>query len=155
MSILCDIRLPLSWRLIEDARTSVAHTLRDYAANLRESAVMVASELAENVVKYGVPVAPYDYGCIRVSEDGGTIRIVSTNGVDSDEHLRKLSERVRALNESDDPESVYLERVRAILDNPKSGDAQLGLCRIVCEGGFRLSHLCEAGILTITADRSL
>ena len=45
--------------------------------------------------------------------------------------------------------------LRSSLANPKMGDTQMGFYRIVCEGGYRLSHSYVEGVLTITAERSV
>ena len=47
-----EVRVPLAWHWIERVRDAVQGVLRDETPNLRDSAVMVASELAENLVKY-------------------------------------------------------------------------------------------------------
>jgi hypothetical protein len=153
--VRCDIRLPLSWNWIEAVRRAVGEELRDCDSSLREAAVMVASELAENVVKYGEPVPGHDSGRIQVSTDDNVLRIVSTNGVLSPERVHKLSAQLTALRESDDPEALYVDRMRDVLEAPAHSDTRLGLHRIVCEGKFMLSESYTNGILTITAERSL
>jgi len=75
------LRLPLSWSFIEGVRAAVREELREASLELRESAVMVASELAENVVKYAEPVPQLDCGYLSISVDPKRIVLRTVNGV--------------------------------------------------------------------------
>jgi anti-sigma regulatory factor (Ser/Thr protein kinase) len=151
----CDIHLPLSWSWIEGVRSAVAEQLCGHEESLRDAAIMVASELAENVVKYGESIEGNESGRIQMTIDEHSVRIVSTNGVRSESRLRHLSCQLRRIAESAQPEALYLGRMRELLEGTVGEDAQMGLYRMVCEGGFRLSHSYQNGVLTIVAERPL
>jgi hypothetical protein len=154
MDFSCDIALPMSWSRIESARRTVAAGLAGIDEGLRDAAVMVASELAENVVKYGEPMANDESGHVELVIDKSSIVIRSKNGV-SPERAALVCALIDKISAAQEPSTLYVTRMRAILTSPQYEGSQLGLYRIVCEGQFRLSHAYAGGLLTITAERSL
>jgi hypothetical protein len=154
MNFSCDIALPMSWSRIESARRTVAAGLAGIDEGVRDAAVMVASELAENVVKYGEPMANDESGHVELAVDKRSIVIRSRNGV-SPERAAVVCVLIDKISAAEDPAALYVTRMRAILSNPQHEGSQLGLFRIVCEGQFKLSCAYAGGILTITAERSL
>lgn len=152
----CNIEIPLSWSWIESVRQIVKQKLAEYDEELRESAVMVASELAENVVKHGEPLEnSHQSGVIQLTTRGDTLQISSTNGVRDEGRVRRLGQQLERLAAAEDPVELYLERLRELLANPDQMETQAGIYRIVCEGKFSLSHTYRDGVLTITAERAL
>lgn len=128
--------------------------LAEQDETMREEITMVASELAENVVKYGEPVEQAGAGSLQLIIGDHSVRIVSTNGVRSPEralHLANALERIRKT----DPRVLYLERMQELMANPTQTESGLGLLRIAFEGQFTLDHVYENSVLTITAQRSL
>ena len=79
------IRLPQSWHWIERVRTMVSDLLTGVPAELRDAARIAASELAENVVKYGEPSENDECGEVIIEVDSGVVRIRATNGLASGE----------------------------------------------------------------------
>lgn len=153
-SFVWDIHLPLSWSWMSAVREMVNSGLMDRDETLREEITMVASELAENVVKYGEPVESAASGSLQLIIADNTVRVISTNGVRSPEraqHLARSLERIR----NADPRALYLERMQELMANPTQAESQLGLLRIAFEGQFTLTHVYEASVLTITAERNL
>jgi hypothetical protein len=152
MSIKTEIRLPLSWGWVERTRVEVAQALAGFEEQLREAAVMTASELAENVVKHGE--ASTEGGWVRLEVEGSRLRISSTNGVREPARAAIVTEIIRMLAEAKDPHALYLERMGELLEQP-SGPTQLGLYRIVFEGGFQLSASYQQSVLNIVAEREV
>lgn len=113
---------------------------------------MTASELAENVVKHGE--ASPEGGWVRLEFEGSTLRISSTNGVRDETRATFVLDIIRELAEAKDPHALYVERMRELLSQA-SGPTQLGLHRIVCEGGFRLSAQYLQSVLNIVAEREV
>jgi len=129
--------------------------LKERDEALREEVTMVASELAENVVKYGEPVEQSAAGSLQLVIGDETVRVISTNGVRSAERARGLAEALERITSSKDPRSLYLARMQELMANPTQTESKLGLLRIAYEGEFTLSHTYENSVLTITAERSL
>lgn len=151
----CCIDVPLSWTWIESVRSTVAAQLADHDEDLREASVMVASELAENVVKYGEPRPGTDSGQIQLSVDDRCVRILSVNGVQAQQRVERLGEIFERLRATPDPLQLYMQRLQELLANPNQVETQTGFLRIVCEGQFALSHDYVGGVLTIAAERKL
>jgi hypothetical protein len=151
----CDIEIPIAWSWVESVRQIVKDKLADYDEELRDSAVMVASELAENVVKHGDPIATKQSGLIQLQIEDGTLRIRSSNGVRDAQRVERLAKLVARLAEADDPLVLYLDRLHELLAQPGQMETQAGIYRIVCEGRFSLSQTFQEGVLTISAERQL
>jgi hypothetical protein len=149
-----DINLPLSWSWMSAVREMVSSGLANHDEHLREEVAMVASELAENVVKYGEPVENAAAGSLQLVITENAVRVVSTNGVRSPERTRRLSETLKHIREQD-PRTLYLARMKELMANPGQSESRLGLLRIAFEGQFRLTHSYAGDVLTITAERPL
>jgi hypothetical protein len=155
LSLNCNIELPIAWSWVESVRQVVKEKLADYDDELRDAAVMVASELAENVVKHGDPIAAMQAGLIQLQIADGKLFIRSSNGVRDDARVKRLGQLMVRLAEADDPLALYLDRLRELLAHPEQMETQAGIYRIVCEGRFALSQVFHEGVLTISAERSL
>lgn len=151
----CDIEIPLSWSWIESVRQIVYKKLAEGDEELRDAAMMVASELAENVVKHGEPTESAPSGRIQLAFEGGVLRIVSTNGVRDPVRVRVLRQNIERIMSAENPLDLYLDRLRELLANPDQVGSQAGLYRIVCEGKFDLSMTYAHEVLVITAERRL
>ena len=149
------LKLPLSWGFIDRVRATVWEALRFQATDVREAAVMVAAELAENVIKYGEPLEGDHCGYVSLSPSDGRITLRTVNGVSSAARAGKLMERIATIQASEDVGALYAARMHQMLLNPAEADSQLGLLRIAYEGNFRLSCTYEAPVLVITAERRL
>jgi hypothetical protein len=151
----CTIELPLAWSWVESVREIVKRELVEYDEELREAAVMVASELAENAVKHGEPTGQSQSGNIRLEVEGDRLRISSTNGARNEESVRCLGQQLERIAAAEDPMDLYLERLQELLSHPDQIGTRVGIYRIACEGKFKLSHSYQQGVLTIIAERAL
>lgn len=154
-TLTCEIEIPIAWGWVESVRQIVKDKLTDYDDELREAAVMVASELAENVVKHGDPVPSSPAGRIQMSIEDGTLRISSSNGVRDAQRVARLGRLIQRLTDAADPLELYLERLRELLAHPEQMETQAGIYRIVCEGKFSLAQSFHDNVLTISAERAL
>lgn len=120
----------------------------------REAITLAASELAENVVKYGVPNPDPRAGTISVSVQGNVARIRATNAVASPDDARSVLAIVARISAASTGVSeLYRARLQELFANPGMPRAQLGLLRLAFEGGFQLSASFEAPLLQIVAVR--
>lgn len=154
-SVSWDIHLPLSWTWMSAVREMVNSGLKGHEETLREDITMVASELAENVVKYGEPVDNAAAGSLKLIITPEAVRVVSSNGVRSPERVQHLSEALERIRNAENPQVLYLKRMKELMTNPAQTESRLGLLRIAYEGDFMLSHEYENNVLTITAERKL
>lgn len=142
------------WSEIARLREHVALALADVEPSARNAAVMVASELAENAIKYGhsMPEVPgIEVSLVRA---GPQLRISVVSGTRDIEAVARLQRCTEALAASEDKFDLYFERVKALSDAPEP-KSQLGLYRISLEGGFELQCDYDDGVLRMTATRTL
>jgi hypothetical protein len=154
-TVNCDIEVPIAWRWVEHVRQTVKTKLAEYDAELREAAVMVASELAENVIKHGEPLESMQSGLIQLKVEDGVVHISSINGARDPARIARMTALLQRLAEAPDPLELYLQRLRELVANPDQRDTQAGLYRIVCEGRFSLTLSYVDGVLTMRAERPL
>ncbi|MBK7860729.1 MAG: hypothetical protein IPJ65_19430 [Archangiaceae bacterium] len=138
------------WALLAGVREQVARHLAWVDDDLRQSAVMVASELVENAVKYGGRPAS-----LKVVVDDHTVCVEVRSQVSSESAARETVARVEAIRAAPDRHALYLERMRALLGAPPGGSMQLGLLRICGEGEFDLACHLEQNQLHLIATREL
>jgi hypothetical protein len=144
------------WGTIRQVRQKVGALLSGYPSELRSAAMMTASELLENAVKYGdgVPEAPQIVFTLAL--DDGLIQLRTVNGADDAQNVERLKARVERLAACYDPAALYLDAIREMLtpSMPDSGDG-LGLYRIVAEGGFGLSCQYLDRVVDVLATRRI
>lgn len=150
-----EVKVPLAWRWVSEVRDMVGEALAEIEQESRDLAVMAASELAENVVKYGEPVDGEDSGRVGITLDGRDLSITAVSGARDQERVAHVLAEVAAIGTASDVQSLYVERLQRLLEHPSADSGGLGLLRIAFEGGFRLSATHEQGLLTITARRTL
>jgi hypothetical protein len=148
------ISVPSLWDLVRDVRSSVANTLHDADPDLREAAVMAASELVENAIKYGQTVAGHKEATLEVHCEPSRLVIHIRSGVRSPDAAESMLGRLRAIREAKDKNALYIARLRDLMRQPQ-GASQLGLYRIAAEGGFELDGRIDGDVLHITATRAL
>jgi len=145
------------WGSIEPLRRSIlaavgaAYGDRDGAERL----AMVAAELLENAVKFGLwsdRERRAGQATLRVVSDARTITVTVTNPVDpAQPGVRELLSRLDGIDESS-PEEVYLARLRELMADPAATGGGLGLARVAYEAGSRISaEVTAGGLLRVRA----
>ena len=156
MSTILRTSIPPSWSTIRVARDSVRQALAEYAEVFVRAAVMTASELLENAIKYGENVPGASEGLLTISIAENRIEIETVNGSTDRESVHQLLDHVRLIKEANNKETLYQEQLKRLMassDDDKS--TQLGLYRIACEGGFDLDCTYSDAIVTVTATRRI
>ncbi len=141
------------WPNVRDIRQRVGAALGDCPAQLRSAAIMTASELVENAIKYGesVPAADTVTFVLDASPERLTMRVV--NGSTNALGVAELERRVQELRAAEDKQALYLARLEQLLaDADESG--KLGIYRIGFEGGFDLQLEYMNHVVTVTATRT-
>jgi len=146
------VRLPTAWRVVRRVRSVVDGVLANEADSLRQSARLVASELLENVIKYGEVLPDGSQPMVSVQLSNGVLTIRSRNGVAHPDDPNRIFEILRRMKGRKDVQSVYIEAiVQAMAIRGKS--AALGLLRIAAEAAFELDATFEGGVLEIIAKK--
>lgn len=148
------MRIELAWETMKQVRRAAEELGKDFPDDVRDATVMAASELAENLVKYGRPMGDDNAGYLSLSITNGKITISSRNGVNEPRHVDRAVAIVETLQTKDAAE-LYVERLHEMLKPESTGSSALGLLRIAYEGGFTIQSTFEDGILTLTAEREL
>ncbi len=153
--LLLEVRFPQIWNMIHHLRLSIKELFMMLDEENRYALSMAASELSENMVKYGNAVPGAETATIKASLEGDRLAITSRNGIYAEQNVNNVIEVIEALKAAENPEALYFERMRAMLENGQISSTQLGLIRIVSEGGFNLEYTFENQILTITAQKRI
>jgi hypothetical protein len=111
-------------------------------------AIMVAQELAENLVKYSQS-APASFSiCVqRCGTDEVSLDLETVNDA-SHEEISRVQALLSEAGQRSDVESLYRERIATSSSRPRS---ELGLLRILTEGGMTLSMRTEGEQLRLRA----
>lgn len=149
------LKLPLCWQWLESVRQEVSKALAAHQVELREAAVLVATELAENVIKFGEPLSEESRGEFSVWVAKAEVAIVTQNRVTSTERAAALIATLEEIRTAPDPARLFLRRMQMLLDRPQDSGSRLGLYRVAYAGGFQLNWEYESGVMTVTATRSL
>jgi hypothetical protein len=149
-----DLNTPDAWQYVQSARTRVREALADHPQERRDAAVMVASELVENAIKYGEGVPKASCATLKLEVTDSAICLEVSNGVRAIAAVREIESHINQIACAMDPGDLYVVRVLELLTNPDS-KGKLGLCRIRHEGRFELHFRYEDEVLTVTATRRI
>src|SRR5262245_9808362 len=151
--VVCDAPHPARWEWVDTVRQSVETGLSDQDEVLRYAALLAASELAENIVKYGEPCTS---ACAGIEVDVGEelLRVRSVNCVGDEADARAVIAIVEDIAAAADPEERYMQQMEDVMREDRPG-SRLGFYRMAAECGLRLSHQFVDGCLTITAERTI
>ena len=141
-------------RAVAEARRFAELAISSCSADCRRATSMVVAELTENLLKYGGNDDDSEAGTIAISVRAGLVRIRVSNVPKRAEDARLVREMIARISTAPNVMQLYRSRLGELLKNPALPRAQLGLLRIVFEGGFKLSCRFDPPFLEITAERS-
>jgi anti-sigma regulatory factor (Ser/Thr protein kinase) len=142
------------WPTIRKIRQQLREALEGFPANVRDAAMMAASELTENAIKYGESVASSMTISFKFERYDEQIRIEVSNGCTNLTAVHELFECIEQIAEAPDKEALYFARVQRMLENPQES-GKLGLHRIALEGQFTLYSRYENEVVTVAATRNI
>lgn len=148
------IDIPIAWEYVRTVRQQVDAALSSYPEELRSNAVLVASELAENAVKYGAAVPGLEWARFSFELTPTHIQIQVSNGLTNRLLLDSLERMVMQMKPAGACEQLYAARLQELVIDPLQ-PTRLGLYRIGYEGKFELDCAYADRILTMTARRQL
>jgi len=141
------------WPQVRKIRQEVATALNGCEQALRSAAVMTASELVENAIKYGENVAAAPSVNFSLQASAGQIAIRVVNGSTNVAGVAELDRRVKELATAPNKQALYLGRLEQLLAHPDES-GKLGIYRIGFEGGFDLALDYQNDVVTVTATRN-
>ena len=148
-----EARVPSVWDTLRDVRRMVAGALGDASPEVRDAAVMAASELAENVLKYGAEAE--ESPVLSVEMRDGRLVVRTENDVASAERIDDVLAIVERIGAHADPVALYAEAIDARLSLHPSGATRQGFIRIAAIGEFRITARGQGSRLFITAEREI
>jgi hypothetical protein len=148
-----NVWLPHSWDHIRQIRAKVGEALKDADPSLRSAAIMVASELVENAVKYGEEVPDARQITVSLEMGPAAIVIAVSNGSADPKAIEALKRRVDEITSAPDKSVLYLARLEELMaESTETGE--LGLYRIAFEGEFDIQLRYLNQVVTMTATRN-
>jgi hypothetical protein len=140
------------WPNVRKTRQEVGTALEACAPALRNAAMMTASELVENAIKYGEAVPGAETVTFSLEATAAFCRIRVTNGSTNTGGVAELARRVQELTQATDKQTLYLARLEELLAHADES-GKLGVYRIGFEGGFELECDYTNHVVTVTATR--
>jgi hypothetical protein len=140
------------WPNVRKIRQEVGHALEACQPDLRTAAMMTASELVENAIKYGENVPAAQSVTFSLEAKPGLLWIRVANGSTNALGVAELERRVQELGRAEDKQALYVSRLEHLLAHSEES-GKLGIYRIGFEGGFDLAFDYRNEVVTITATR--
>jgi hypothetical protein len=148
------INIPIAWEYVRMVRQQVTAALAEYSEELRSAAVMVASELVENAIKYGTSIPAMQWAQFRFKTTAEHIQIQVSNGLNDLRLLEAVQQIIEQTKTAGRSEQLYVARLQELMNNPTQS-TRLGLYRISHEGKFDLDYSYGEQILELTARRRI
>ncbi len=140
------------WDSVAKIRDGIEPSLEGFGRKMTDAAVMTASELVENAIRYGDSKKGINF---EITADERRIQISVSNTIGYLQDYKELKYLIEKINTSDNMHTVFVDRLRTIMEQGNSFmKTQLGLIRIANEGEFELSYKLENELLTVTAKNS-
>jgi hypothetical protein len=141
-----------TWPNVREIREQVASALEACPEQVRSAAVMTASELVENAVKYSEKVAGARAVSFELDATPELLSVRVSNGSTNAPGIAELRRRIDELTRAEDKQALYLARLEELLT--QAGDSsELGIYRIGFEGGFDLQLEYANDVVSIVATR--
>jgi len=152
-----NISIKPTWSIVRELQDKTAQFMseKNKPKDISDAAIMCATELIENAVKYGTEKPDGTNIDFELHADNEKIIIKVTNGIKSKTDSNNVIEHIDKIKSSDDAAQLYTERLMELMENPKPGVSQLGLYRIAYEGEFALDYNYKNETLTIIAQRMI
>ncbi len=145
------------WNTVSDIRQKIKSLIakKNFTEDVIEAMETVAMELFENAIKYGVSTEDATDVSLEITYDENEIKVLVSNGIESNESIQSFLNLLNAILNTTDLEGLYMERLKEIAKNPKSGKSHLGLYRIAYETGFKINYEISGKKLIVLATREI
>ncbi len=141
------------WPNVRKIRQQVGTALEAYRLELRSAAMMTASELVENAIKYGENVAAAPTVTFSLEATASQLIIRVINGSTNTTGVAELDRRVKELAAATNKQALYQARLQQLLAHADDS-GKLGIYRIGFEGGFDLALDYQNNVVAVTATRN-
>ncbi len=149
-----DLKLAADWATVSVVRRSVEAALQQALGDEGATAkvAVVATELAENAVKYGVGGPDRTYR-VRVWGDPACAHVRVDNEMPSADTPATLLATLATIESFGSPKAAYTARILEVAARRGSdGPSRLGLVRLAVEAGCALRAEIEGTALSLVAD---
>lgn len=155
MATKVQIEIKPVWSVIGEVREKIQKGMEGYETKYIDSAVMTASELLENAIKYGVSNDQISNVSLNFEIDKNFVKISLKNGIGDNTKIENFIKTMSKIEKSENKKNLYLERLQEIMNDPSLEGSELGLFRIVSEGGFDVQYRIDDFSLEIMAKKKL
>ncbi len=135
---------------LREIRKKLQVQLRDNDVELIEAALMAASELLENAIKYANSGISFQ---LIIENDILAISVI--NKTAEGPELEQFKAYIGKIQQADDLGELYTARLTQLINETHRGPTRLGLIRIAYEGKFELAYRQEGDRFEVTATRGL
>ncbi len=154
--VIISLSIAPTWSILKEIQQMTEDLLKkkNAGAETIDAAIMCATELVENAIKYGSSNA----GQSNIIFDlmvKDAIYITVSNGVKEEKDIQNVKFHIEKIQKTNDPAKLYTDRLMQLMENEKPGESQLGLYRIAYEGEFKLDCTCQNAIITIRAEKNI
>ncbi len=144
-----------TWETVKSVLEQATQFLAGKDQDFISATTMCVTELIENAVKYGTLTPNGGDITFDMTVDEEKVKIQISNGIRNASDFEHVQRIIQHIESSDDPQQLYVQRLKELAERPKPGLSQLGLYRIAYEGRFRLEHRYVDGVLTVSAHRAI
>lgn len=130
--MLTSIKIEITpmWSAIADIKEKVKISMVGMPRGNIDFTVMVASELLENAIKYGIendksPQVSFEF---KVAHDKVFISV--KNGITSRDFLEDFIRIMEEIKSSQSPHELYINRLKMLMNHPEDSTSRIGLYRI-------------------------
>jgi hypothetical protein len=151
-------KLNSSSDILKNIRHSIREKISKINAKLVDATIIVASELCENAIKYGIDISQEEKMRMELKIENGKIIIFVKNGISDKLHMKNLVQHIDMINNAENSFDLYIETIKKLIARKNAKISQLGLIRIAAECDFKLSYVIEHGkveIIEISAERMI
>jgi|GEM_PF-790239 hypothetical protein len=146
------------WSVVTDIRKQINSLIekKGFTIDTLETLEIVCMELFENAIKYGLSTDDASDVSLEISySKEHELNISVSNGIESVESVQAFIDFLDKIKNAKDLEALYMERLKEIAENPKTGQSQLGLFRIAYETEFNLKYEISGKKITVIATKKL
>jgi anti-sigma regulatory factor (Ser/Thr protein kinase) len=143
------------WNGIRALRQQLEERLRQLPEEPRRDLAMVAAELAENGLRHSDACDGKSCVMVEVELDASFVELRVTTRLRTAEQAHDVLRRVREIEEAEDKERAYVERLVELSRGDGNATSELGFHRIATEGRCSLCAAHDGDRLTIRARRVL
>lgn len=152
-----ELKVDPLWKIIGDVKSKISLAMQDNGikGGLFEFTNIVASELLENAIKYGIENPERSKIGFEFEIHEEFIQVKVKNGIESKDSIKDFIHIMERIKTSTDMSHLYIERLKEIIEHPDTEKSRLGLYRIVSECGFTLDYTISDSVLEVIAVRKL